>query len=268
LGLGGFFFFGGGRGAGPAPRGLLSSARMRLLASVALAAALVASGCGAAPAHTSDPAADGVRALIAALTSDDAHAAYQLLSADVRREVSYDQFALEWKASAPERRWQAHALTESLRGDPDVGERASVTYKDGKMVQLERDGKAWRLEQALVGRARATQPRDAVRELADALHHKDLQGALELLTRRRRDGIARQVEGFVAGLDKRIDGKIEEVGPDRAELRWDEAGIRYRIVLRKEAGEWRIDDIHIRPVPQDEPGDGDGSGSGSGDDKD
>ena len=239
---------------------------MRLLASVALAAALVAPGCGAAPAHTSDPAADGVRALIAALTSDDAHAAYQLLSADVRREVSYDQFALEWKASAPERRWQAHALTESLRGDPDVGERASVTYKDGKMVQLERDGKAWRLEEALVGRARATRPRDAIRELADALHHKDLEGALALLTKRRRNGIARQVEGFVAGLDKHVASELEQSNPDRAVLRWDQNGIEYRIVVRKEDGEWRIDDIHIRPVQQDEPGDG--SGSGSGDDKD
>jgi len=268
LGLGGFFFFGERRRAGPASPGLLSSARMRLLASAALAAALAASACGAAPARPSAPAADGVRALVAALGSDDPHAAYQLLSADVRRQVSFEQFALEWKASAPERKWQARALAEGLRGDPDVGERASVTYRDGKMVQLERDGQAWRLEQALVGRARATTPRDAVRELADALHHKDLQGALELLTKRRRDGIARQVEGFVAGLDKRVDGKIEEIGTDRAELRWDEGGIRYRIVLRKEDGEWRIDDIHIRPVPQDEPGDDAGSGSDDGDDRD
>jgi hypothetical protein len=39
---------------------------------------------------------------------------------------------------------------------------------------------------------------------------------------------------------------------DRAELRWDENGIRYRIVLRKEDDEWRIDDIYVRPIPKDD----------------
>ena len=48
--------------------------------------------------------------------------------------------------------------------------------------------------------------------------------------------------------------RIDEFGTDRAELRWDENGIRYRIVLRKEDDEWRVDDIYIRPAPkEDEP---------------
>jgi hypothetical protein len=263
LGLGGFIFseFVVRR------RELLSSRTMRRLAIALLAAvAAAAAACGAA-SGTSAPAADGVRALVLALRSDDPHAAYELLSADVRKLVSYDQFALEWKTSAPERAWQARALEESLKGDPDVGERAAVRYRDGKMVLLERDGAAWRLQQALVGRARATQPRDAIRELADALHHKDLGAALALLSSRRRDGIARQIEGFVAGLDKHVDGKIEEIGTDRAEVRWDENGIRYRIVLRKEDEEWRIDDIHIRPTPEDDSS-GDGAGSAAPDDVD
>ncbi|HTJ41538.1 MAG TPA: hypothetical protein VL463_05555 [Kofleriaceae bacterium] len=229
---------------------------MRRLATALL---VITTACGAI-GGTSAPASDGVRALVSALRSDDPHAAYDLLSADVRKQVSYDQFALEWKQSAPERAWQAKALEESLKGDPDVGERAQVSYRDGKQVQLERDGTAWRLQQALVGRARATAPRDAIRELADALHHKDLAAALALLTARRRDGIARQIEGFVTGLDKRVDGKIEEIGTDRAELRWDENGIRFRVVLRKEDDEWRIDDIVIHPTPED---DSTGEGSGS-----
>ena len=52
------------------------------------------------------------------------------------------------------------------------------------------------------------------------------------------------------------------VGPDRAELRWDENGIRYRIVLRKEDEEWRVDDIFIRPAPKDDDADK-GSGNDS-----
>jgi hypothetical protein len=213
--------------------------------------ALVTSvGCG--PSLTSRPAADGVRELVAALKRDDPRAAYALLSAETRRRVSYDQFAAEWKQQATERAWQVRALEDSLRGDPDVGERAQVSYRDGRTIDLDRDGATWHLDAALLGRTRAARPRDAIRALATALHRKDLDGALTLLTQRRRDGIAKQVAGFVAGIDKRIDGKIEELGTDRAELRWDENGIRFRIVLRKEDGEWRIDDIHIRPTPTDE----------------
>ena len=78
---------------------------------------------------------------------------------------------------------------------------------------------------------------------------KDVPGALNMLTQRRRDGLQKQVEGFIAGLGKHINGSLETLG-DRAELRWDENGIRYRIVLRKEEDEWRVDDIYIRPAPK------------------
>ena len=76
--------------------------------------------------------------------------------------------------------------------------------------------------------------------------------ALNVLTQRRRDGLTKQVEGFISGLGKRINDRLDRFGPDRAELRWDENGIRYRIVLRKEDDEWRIDDIYIRPAPKEE----------------
>jgi hypothetical protein len=217
------------------------------MAVVAVLGAACAGGGG-----RSAPAGQGVRALVAALRADDPRAAYALLSGDVRREVSYDEFALQWKQSAAERRWQARALEDGLRGDPDVGERAAVFYSDGKSVQLEREGDSWRLESALVSRVRASRPRDAIRQLAEALRARDLAGALRILTARRRDGLQRQIEGFVTGISRRIDDRIEEIGTDRAELRWDENGVRYRIVLRKEDGEWRIDDIHVRPAPDDD----------------
>lgn len=204
------------------------------------------------------PAASSVRDLVSALRSDDPHAAYQLLSSDVRKQVSYDEFALSWKSQKAEREWQAKALEASLRGDPDVGERALASYTDGKMVSLEREGKQWRLESALVSTSKAKRPRDAVRMFAEAIAHNDLEGVLRILTSRRRSGLATQLEGFLSGLEKKLDDKIDEMGSDRAELRWDENGIQYKIVLRKEEGEWRIDDIHIRPSePKDETTGGD-----------
>ena len=92
---------------------------------------------------------------------------------------------------------------------------------------------------------------------AEAIEHNDLEGVLRILTSRRRSGLASQLEGFLSGLEKKLDDKIDEIGSDRAELRWDENGIQYKIVLRKEEGEWRIDDIHIRPSEPKDEGQGD-----------
>ena len=112
----------------------------RTLLSLALA---FATACGG-PGGPSSPAANGVRAYVAALKSSDPRGAYGLLSASARKKISYDEFALQWKQSEKERMWQAKVLEESLKGNPDVGERALVSFSDGKIVQLERDGRAWR----------------------------------------------------------------------------------------------------------------------------
>jgi hypothetical protein len=207
-------------------------------------------GCGG-PKAPSSPAANGVRTYLAALKSNDPRDAYGMLSASTRRRVSFDEFALQWKQSEKERQWQARVLEESLKGNPDVGERALISYSDGKLVQLEREGKTWRLESELVSRSRAKRPRDAIRLFADAIAARDVSGSLNILTERRREGLAKQIEGFVAGIGRHVTGPIEE-NNDRAELRWDENGIRYRIVLKREHDEWRIDDIYIRPAPKDE----------------
>jgi hypothetical protein len=198
------------------------------------------------------PASDGVRSYLAALRSNDPRDAYGLLASDVKKQISFDEFALHWKMSEKERVWQARVLEESLRGNPDVGERALVSFSDGKLVQLEREGKTWRLESELVSRSRAKEPRDAVRLFADAIAARDVSAALNVLTQRRREGLTKQIEGFIQGLGKRVNDRLDRFGPDRAELRWDENGIRYRIVLRKEDDEWRIDDIYIRPAPKDD----------------
>jgi hypothetical protein len=221
---------------------------------------LVASACGGA-AGPSSPAADGVRAYVQALHDNDPRGAYALLAAQAKKQVSYDEFALQWKQGDKERAWQARVLVESLKGNPDVGERALISFSDGKLVRLEREGTTWRLENELVSRSRAKQPRDAIRRFADAIAARDITAVLGVLTQRRRDGLTRQVEGFVAGIGRRINDQIDQFGSDRAELRWDENGIRYRIVLRKEDDEWRVDDIYIRPAPSEDGGDDANDGS-------
>jgi hypothetical protein len=215
--------------------------RAALLAAVALYLTACSGGVG-----TSRPASDGVRSLVNALRSDNPRAAYDLMSNDARKKIAYDEFALQWKQLAAERTWQARVLEESLKGDPDVGERAEVAVGDGKQVQLEREGKAWRLDAALVSRSRASKSRDAIKLFSEAIERRDIGAILGVLTTRRRDGLTRQIEGFLSGLHKHQNDRIEESGTDRAVLRWDEAGIRYKIILRREDDEWRVDDIVIR----------------------
>jgi hypothetical protein len=224
------------------------------MASRWLGVVLAVAACGGASGPSS-PAADGVRAYVRALRDNNAREAYGLLSAEARKKVSFDEFALAWKQSDKERAWQARVLEDGLKGNPDVGERALISYSDGKLVQLEREGKTWRLESELVSRSRAKQPRDAIRLFAEAITARDVYSVLNVLSQRRRDGLMRQVEGFVNGISKRINDRIDQFGNDRAELRWDENGIRYRIVLRKEDDEWRVDDIYIRPAPKDDDSD-------------
>jgi hypothetical protein len=215
--------------------------------------ALLLGACGG-HLGTSAPAADGVRELVVALNANDPHAAYKLLSADERKRLSYDEFALQWKQTDKERAWQAKRLAESLKGNPDVGERALVSFSDGKLVSLEREGKTWRLESELVSRSRAKQPRDAIRLFADAIGQRDIAGVLGVLTTRRREGLQRQIEGFITGIQKNAGAKLEQPAADRAELSWDENGIQYRVVLRKEDDEWRVDDIYIRPKAKEPEG--------------
>jgi hypothetical protein len=225
-------------------------AALVLLALIGLALA----GCGARPgAAKTPPAGRGVERLVAALRADDPRAAYDLLAADTRAQISFEEFALQWKQSAKERERQAAELEEGLQGNPNLGERAKLVYPDGKSVHLAREGGRWRLESAMVSQTRAGRPRDAVRIFAEALGARNVDNLLRILTARRREALEAQLETFAAGLQKRVDGKLDEIGSDRAELRWDESGMRYKVVLRKEGDEWRVDDIDIRPGP---PGEG------------
>lgn len=217
-----------------------------------LALALAAAACTGGLRNPT-PAKRGAGAIVDALAGDDPAAAYALLSRDARARVSFEEFRLQWQASAAERAWQVARLREALAADPDAGERATITFADGKAVGLVRDQARWRLDAPLVSRTHAARPREAVRMFAEAIRDRDLEAFLRSLTRRRREGLMRQLDGFLAGLERKVEGTIEEIGNDRAELRWDEAGMRYRIVIRKEDDAWLIDDIHIQPAPEDEP---------------
>jgi hypothetical protein len=239
---------------------------MRRLAAIGLAASvgvLLSAGCGGGAARAREPAQQGVSAYLDALRSDDARRAYSLLTDDVRKEISYDAFAALWKEQKVERQQQAQALEQDLRGGADLGERAKVSFPDGKALSLHRQSGSWRLELPLLSRTHAATPHIAVEVFAEALNGRNYDAVMHILTARRREGIGRQVDDFVASLARHLADakhKIAFVGKDRAELQWDDGQMQYKVVLRLEGEEWRVDDVHARQTPAD--GDEDAAGAG------
>lgn len=221
---------------------------------IALSGALVASlaGCGARQdASARQPAARAVEAYLDALRDDDPRRAYAMLSSQARKELPFEAFALRWRESKAERAQQATGLAEGLQSDGDLGERARVTLADGKTATLRREGGAWRLETGLLAATHASSPHVAIELFADALQAKSYEDVLRVLTARRRDGLGRQVDRFVASLRKHLGDarhRVEFVGKDRAELAWEDGELRYKVVIRLEGEEWRIDDVHVEAV--------------------
>lgn len=224
---------------------------------VALAVCLAAAGCAArGAARASEPVSNGVSAYLAALRSDDPHRAYSLLSSDARKEVSFETFAALWKEHRAEREQQARALEEDLRGGADLGERARVSLEGGKTVGLRRQPGGWRLDVPLLSRTHAATPHVAVEVFAAALTARDYEAVMRILTSRRRDGIGKRVDDFVGSLERHLGDarhRVSFIGKDRAELQWSENGRSYKIILRLEGDEWRVDDVHDVPAsPADE----------------
>ena len=215
---------------------------------VAMVAIATAAACGGpSRVGSTGDAQSGVRAYILALRSDDPRQAYNMLSDQTRKEVSYEQFEVSWRAHKGERLDQANSLEEGLRGAPNIDEQARVRFGEGNTVGLIRERGQWKLKSGLVSRTVANQPRDAVRILAAALSSRDFDALMRVLTNRRRNGIARQLDGLSTSLLENLNDEIALIGPDRAELTWDTETMRYKVVLRKEGTEWRVDDLHIRP---------------------
>jgi hypothetical protein len=214
--------------------------------SVVVAAVLLVA-CSGAGIGGQQPAESGVRTYIKALRSDNPRAAYEMFTSATRRQLSYAEFQVIWREHKGERLEQAKSLEEGLKEGSDLGETARVRYSDGKTVNMSRESGDWKLESGLVARGHASRPIDAVRILAESVAARDFDALMRILTARRRNGISREVDEFTSSLIESLDHEVSQIGPDRAELIWETDSARYKIVLRKEADEWRVDDLHIRP---------------------
>jgi hypothetical protein len=212
---------------------------------LALAGALVlaAPACAGSLADggvVSDPA-DTVRAWRTAVEKNDPRAAYRLLSPRVRKDLTYAEFERQWKLTGEERTRQAAAMN----ANPDatsVGAAADVSLEDGKKTHLVREKKLWRLEQPLLTSSRASTPQEAMRLFAGALEDRNFFAVMRLLTSTRKDGLSTFLDGFVSGLRSNV-GREITINNDRAVIEWKEGAKTWKVTLKKEDGEWRVDDV-------------------------
>jgi hypothetical protein len=202
-----------------------------------------ATGCKASGPGTAvaDPA-DTVRAWRNAVEKNDPKAAYALLAPRVREELSYSEFERQWKATAEERARQASAIAGAPGDAVEVGATAEVALADGKKTRLVREKKLWRLEQPLLTSSRASTPQEAMRLFASALEDRNFFAVMRLVTSTRKDGLTTFLDGFVGGLRSNV-GREITINNDRAVIEWKEGAKTWKVTLKKEEGEWRVDDV-------------------------
>jgi len=216
---------------------------MAVLAWLTVGVALAS--CGGAQDGDVGSAQAALDRYVDAIDTDDPRAAYSLLTREQRKKLPYQRFAEQWRASATERKLQAAALRDAAKATPDLGARAIVTYKDGKVIAMAHESSAWRLERALMGRIVASSPRDAVHALSRSLAGADFAGFVRVLSKRKREALVKMLSAFSESLDSHRDHFIQHIGDERAQMRWEDRAGRYRIDLVRELGEWRIDDFDI-----------------------
>jgi hypothetical protein len=202
--------------------------------------------CACAPRGTQTPsgsAVDAARGIAATLRDDDPHAGWNILAGSVRDRERYEDFAARWRASRNEREQRATAIETAVREGDQVGARAELELADGPKTTLVRERGGWRLETPLVARIDAASPNEALRLFSRALDDRSVPEILRLLTTSRREDVRRALERFATGLRAHL-GDALDVSGDRATLSWHDGEHRYRIILKRESGEWRIDDFN------------------------
>lgn len=175
------------------------------------------------------------------IDAQDSAGMYALMSPERRQGVSAEQFQQRVTDTRAE-------LAESARRIRDTGAPAEgsavVTLRDGETVRLVLEDGQWRIAAGLLDAAALRTPVEAVESLRRVLMRRDLAGLLMLLTREERTGWEAAFGRIIESTADPLDWETEIRG-DEATVRTTGGGV---IVLRRESGRWRVQDIR-EPAP-------------------
>lgn len=201
-------------------------------------ALLVSIGCAATAPVT--PPQTTVDRVLKAVDAGNADATYALLSTERRGEVDAEQFKARFADTRVELTERAHQIRET--GATAEAE-ATVELDNGETVKLVLEDGQWRIAAGLLDATALRTPVDAVQTLRRVLLRRDLGGLLSLLTREERASWEAALGSVIESTADPLDWETEIAG-DEATVRTSGGGV---IVLRRESGRWRVQDIRQPP---------------------
>jgi hypothetical protein len=177
--------------------------------------------------------------------------AYQLLSSEARRTVSYDDFERAARDNDDEVRETVRWLEQV---DPNAPVTARLDLGNGENVTLVEEGGGWRLDPAVLDFYGQRTPRQAVRSFTRALDRRRWDVLVRFAPRRvaeqltpdrlrdawERGGDADDVQRMLTALRQSTERPIEVAG-ERATMTYG-VGNRFTMQLVREEGAWKVED--------------------------
>ena len=204
------------------------------------------SGCGAGASQATPERA--VHAFATAVREGRHEDAYDMMAADYRRRVPFDEFQRHLTEHPAEARELVESMS-SLSDEPEVV--ATVPVGDGEeLAMVEEDGE-WRLAGNVVDFYDQSSPRAALRSFVRAMERQRYDVVMRFVPDADRQGMTvgqmekswqeegrEDIERLLSNLRVSLDNPIEIVG-DRATMPYGE---RYTVQFVREDGVWKIED--------------------------
>lgn len=173
---------------------------------------------------------------VRAVRANDPRAAYDLLSKEIRAQVTLEEFTRRWRESHGDLKHQAEAIEKARTQTSAYALRATIALGAQRTVSLALEGDRWRLLGGVGSGFDSASPKEAVQALVRALESRNFSAFLKLLSKPRREQFLKEMSLRLEKLKANLDRDIEVLG-NRARLQYDP---HYWIQLVKEKGVWKI----------------------------
>lgn len=231
-------------------------------------AMFIIAGVSALPAchrpHAPTPHA-AVALYAKALRNDDPHAAYALLSAALQARTPYGEFAKRWHDQAAERAAQLQAISGDLQPAlaPLVLTRSAVISTPAsasatgpvQRAEFVKHGAYWYAGTPLLAATFYATPEAVLEALASALETPAVQTLVGVWTSDRQAELTQQLGIARTGLAAALASgtKANLVSDERAQFSFFAGDLWFLIALRREDGQWQIENIFsdngVYPTP-------------------